>query len=55
MDEKAILLSQSYLLHRNEQFKMVFVAPDRTKLECEKHQKLVAKLKERKSKGAREN
>ena len=30
---------------------MVFVASDRTKLKCEKHQRLVAELKERKSKG----
>ena len=30
---------------------MVFVVPDRTKLEHEKHQGLVAELKESKSKG----
>jgi len=30
---------------------MVFVAPDRSKLKHEKHQRLVAELKERKSKG----
>jgi len=30
---------------------MVFVAPDRKKLEHEKHQRLVAELKETKSKG----
>ena len=51
MDDKAVVLSQAYLLHRKEQFKMVFVAPDRTKLKREKHQRLVAELKERKSKG----
>ena len=32
-------------------FKMVFVAPNRTKLEHKKHQRLMAELKERKSKG----
>jgi len=51
MDDKAIVLSQSYLLHRKERFKMVFVTPDRTKLEREKRQRSVAELKERKSKG----
>ena len=51
VDDKAVVLSQAYLLHQKEQFKMVFVAPDRTKLKREKHQRLVAELKERKSKG----
>ena len=50
MDDKAIVLSQSYLLYQKEQFKMGFVAPDRIKLEHEKHQRLVAELKGRKSK-----
>ena len=51
MDDKAIALSQSYLLHRKKQFKLVFVAPDRIKLKSEKFQRLVPELKERKSKG----
>jgi len=40
VDDKAVVLSQSYLLHQKEQFKMVFVAADTTKLEREKHQRL---------------
>ena len=35
----------SYLLHRHDQFQKVFVAPDRTQLEREKHIRLVTELK----------
>ena len=49
MDDKAVVVSQSYLLHHNEQYKMVFIAPDKTKLEQEKHKGLIAELKERRS------
>ena len=48
MDDKAVVVSRSYLLHHNEQYKTVFIAPDRTKLEQEKHKRLIAELKERK-------
>ena len=51
MDEKAFVVSQSYLLHHNEQYKTVFTAPDGTKLEQEKHKRLTAELKERRSQG----
>ena len=35
MTNKAFVVSRSYLLHHNEQYKTVFIAPDRTKLEQE--------------------
>lgn len=50
-EDKSLLLSQSYLLHRNSQYSKVFIAPDRTRFEREKHKKLVEKLKERRSQG----
>jgi len=37
-------------LHHNEQNITVFIAPDKTKLE-EKHKRLIAELKERRSQG----
>ena len=51
MDDKAFVVSRSYLLHHNEQYKMVFIAPDRAKLEQEKHKRLIAELEERRSEG----
>lgn len=50
-EDKNLILSRSYLLHRNSQYSKVFVTPDRTKFEREKHKKLVNELKERRSQG----
>ena len=38
-------VSRSYLLHNNEQYKTLFIAPDRTKFEQEKHKRLIAELR----------
>ena len=51
MDDKAFVVSRLYLLHHNEQYKTVFIAPDRTKLKQERHKRLIAELKERRSQG----
>ena len=48
VDDKAIIVSWSYLLRHHDQFNQIFVAPDRIKLN---HAKLVTELKERRSKG----
>ena len=48
MDDKAFVVCRSYLLHHNELYKAVFIAPDRAKLEQEK---LVVELEERRSEG----
>ena len=53
-EDKSLLLLQSYLLRRNSQHSNVFMAPDRTKFEREKHKKLVEELKERRSQGAKD-
>ena len=53
-EDKSLLLSQSYLLRRNSQHSNVFMAPDRTKFEREKHKKLVEELKERRSQCAKD-
>ena len=45
------ILSQSGRLRKHEQFKNTYISPDRTKLEREKHQKLVTELKRRRSNG----
>ena len=50
-DDKTTVISYSNLLHRHDQFERVFIAPDRTKFEWEKHVKLVNELRERKAKG----
>ena len=50
-DDKVSVVSHSYLLHRHDQFKRVFIVPDRTVLQREKHQRLVIQLRERKSRG----
>ena len=50
-DEKTTVISRSNLLHRHDKFKRVFIAPDQTKFEREKHAKLVNELRERKTKG----
>jgi len=46
IDDKATVVSHSYLLHRHHQFKSIFIVPDRTKVELEKHKKLVSELKQ---------
>jgi len=45
------ILYQSGKLRKHDQFKNVYIIPDRTKFEREKHQKLVAELKQRRSNG----
>ena len=47
IDDKAIVVSRSYLLCHHDQFKKVFVVLDRTKIECEKHKRLVTELKKK--------
>ena len=49
--DKLLLLSRSYLLRQNDSYKDVFIAPDRTKFEREKHKRLLLELKDRRSKG----
>ena len=44
-------LNLIYCTERNSLKWSLYIAPDRTKLEHEKHQRLMAELKERKSKG----
>ena len=51
IDDKAIVVSRSYLLRHRDQYKKVFVVPDRTKIERDKHKRLVTELKKRKSQG----
>ena len=46
---KEDLLSRSYLLCPNESYKNVDIAPDRTKLERQKHKNLVSELKARRT------
>ena len=53
-EDKSLILSQSYLLRRNSQYSDVFMAPDRTKFEREKHKKLGEELKERRSQGEKD-
>ena len=53
-EDISLLLLQSYLLRHNSQHSNVFVAPDRTKFEREKHKKLVEELKERRLQGAKD-
>ena len=50
-EDKSLLLSCSHLIRRNDLYKNVFLAPDRTRFEREKHKKLVEELKERRSQG----
>ena len=45
------ILFQSGKLHNFDQHKNVYIAPDRTKMEREKHRKLVDELKRRRSSG----
>ena len=50
-EDKLTLLSRSYLLRHNDSYKNVFIAPDRTRFEREKHKKLLSELKHRCSQG----
>ena len=50
-EDKNIVVSRSYLLCHHEKFQKVFVAPDRTQMEREKHKRLVTELKKRRSEG----
>ena len=50
-EDKLTLLSRCYLLRHNDSYKNVFLAPDRTRFEREKHKKLLSELKHRRSQG----
>jgi len=50
-EDKFELLSRSFLLFRSESYKNVYLAPDRTKFEREKHKKLMTELRFRRSQG----
>ena len=50
-DVKTNIISRSNLLCHPNQFKKIFISPDRTKFEQEKHAKLVNELKDSKTKG----
>ena len=50
-EDKGLLFCRTHLLQHNDQYNDVFIVPDRTKFEREKHKKLVVKLKERQTKG----
>ena len=45
--KKEIITSRSYLLRHNEQYRSVFVSPDMTKYQRNKHKQLVEVLKRR--------
>ena len=45
IDNKAVVVSRSYLLCYHDQYKKVFVVPDRTKIERDEQKRLVTKLK----------
>ena len=51
LDDKNYLISHSHFLRRHDQYKNIFIAPDRTKLERLKHKKAVDELRERRAKG----
>ena len=50
-DDKNYLISHSHFLKKHDDFKNVFIAPDRSKLERIKHKKAVDELKQRRAKG----
>ena len=50
-DYKTTVISHSNLLRRHDLFERIFIAPDQTKFEQEKHAKLLDELRERKAKG----
>jgi len=45
----ASILQRSHLLRRHDQYKTIFITPDRTKLECKKNKKAVEELKQRRA------
>ena len=51
LDDKNYLISHSHFLRHHEQYKIVFIVPDRTKLERIKHKKAVDELRQRCNKG----
>jgi len=51
LDDKNYLISHSHFLRHHEQYKTVFIVPDRTKLERMKHKKAVDELRQRRTKG----
>ena len=51
LDDKNYLISYSHFLRHHEQYKSIFIAPDRTKLERIKHKKAVDELRQRRAKG----
>jgi len=48
---KASILQHSHLLRRHDQYKTIFIIPDRTKFEYEKNKKAVEELKKRHANG----
>ena len=53
-EDKVTVLSRSHQLRNKEAYKNVFIAPDRTKFQREKHKSLVSELKNRRSKGEKD-
>ena len=51
MTKQLLFLIQICCIDHHDQFERVFIAPDQTKFEQEKHVKLVNELRERKAKG----
>jgi len=51
LDVKASIVSRSHLLRQHDRYKSVFIVPDRTKLEREKHKRVVEELKRRRTNG----
>ena len=45
------ICSLTHFLKRHEQYNKVYLVPDRTRLECAKHKRVVDELKQRKVKG----
>ena len=49
VDNKAYMLFHSHFLKRHEQYNRVYLDPDRIRLKCAKHKKVVEELKRRKA------
>ena len=49
--KNCIAISHSHFLKRHEQFNRTYLVPDRTRLECAKHKRIVDELKQRKANG----
>ena len=53
-EDRVTVLSRLHQLRNKDAYKNVFIAPDRTKFEREKHKNLVSELKNRRSKGEKD-